>query len=186
MDLIKVIKTFPAQEACVEYLERLRWNGLPECPSCESHNVVKRNETDIGRIGRWNCHNCRATFKVTHGTLFHGTKIPLQKWFLAIALIANAKKSLSSCQLARDLGLKQKATWRIMMKIREEMAKGNVLLQGIVEADETYIGGRKRKDYSREDGEPRKRGRGTAKDAVLGAVARGGHVIAETRAECYW
>ena len=85
MDLIKVIEAFPTQEACVEYLERLRWNGIPECPSCESHNVVKRKETDIGRVGPWNCHNCRATFKVTQ--------------------------------------------WRVMMCIRSEMAKGNVLLQ---------------------------------------------------------
>ena len=92
--------------------------------------------------------------------------------------MANAKKSLSSCQLARDLDLKQKAAWGLMMKIRAEMAKGSVLLQGIIEADETYIGGRQRKDYSREAGEPRKRGPGTAKDVVLGAVARGGHVIA--------
>ena len=72
MDLIKVIETFPTQEACIEYLERLRWNGSPQCPSCESDNVVKRNETNIGRIGRWNCRDCRTTFKVTHGTLFHG------------------------------------------------------------------------------------------------------------------
>ena len=90
----------------------------------------------------------------------------------------NAKKSSFSCQLARDLGVKQKAAWRIMMCIRSEMAQENILLQGIIEADETYIGGKNRKDYSRENGEPRKRGRGTAKDAVLGAVARGGHVIA--------
>ena len=84
--------------------------------------------------------------------------------------MANAKKSLSSCQLARDLGLKQKAAWRMMKCIRTEMGKDNVLLQGIVEADETYIGRKSRKDYDKEEGEPRKRGRGTAKDAVIGAV----------------
>ena len=66
-----------------------------------------------------------------------------------------------------------------MMKIRMEMGKNNVILQGIIEADETYIGGKSRKDYDREDGEPKKRGRGTAKDVVLGAVARGGKVVAE-------
>ena len=91
----------------------------------------------------------------------------------------NAKKSLSSCQLARDLGLKQKACWRLMMVIRAEMGKDNVLLQGIVEADETYIGGKRKKNYDKEEGEPRKRGRGTAKDVVLGAVARGGKVVAK-------
>ena len=77
------------------------------------------------------------------------------------------------------LGLKQKAVWRMMMAIRAEMGKDNVILEGIVEADETYIGGKKRKDYDREDGEPRKRGRGTAKDAVFGAVARSGKVVAQ-------
>ena len=156
------------------------WNALDGEDRPNARIVsLQREEHDTGRIGRWNCYNCRTTFKVTHGTFFHGTKVPLQRWFLAIALMANAKKSLSSHQLTRDLGLNQKATWRIMMCIRAEMGKDNVLLQGIVEADETYIGGKNRKDYSREDGQPRKRGRGTAKDAVLGAVQRGGQVVAE-------
>ena len=185
MDLIKIMETFPMQEDCIAYLERLRWKpGLPECPQCESTHVRRRNENATGRIGRWNCHECKSTFKVTHGTLFHGTKIPLQKWFLAISLAislmeTNAKKSLSSRQLSRDIGLPQKACWRMMMAIRAEMGKDNVLLQGIVEADETYIGGKRKKDYDKEEGEPRKRGRGTAKDVVLGVVARGGKVVAE-------
>ena len=178
MDLVKVMETFPTQADCIEYLERLRWHGSPECPQCESTHVRRRNEQDTGRIGRWNCHECPTTFKVTHGTLFQGTKIPLQKWFLAISLMVNAKKSLSSCQLARDLGLKQKACWRMMMAIRAEMGKDNVLLQGIIEADETYIGGTGKKNYDKETGEP-KRGRGTAKSIVLGAVVRGGKVVAE-------
>lgn len=179
MDILSVIEAFPDQSACIEYLERIRWEGSPECPHCASTHIGKRNEHDTNKIGRYNCHDCHTTFKVTHGTLFHGTRIPLQKWFLAIAIICNAKKSLSSYQLSRDLGLTQKTTWRIMMCIRAEMGKDNVLLQGIIEADETYIGGKRRKDYSREDGEPRKRGRGTAKDAVLGAVQRGGQVVAQ-------
>ncbi len=179
MNLVEVMERFPDQEACISHLEQIRWEDKVVCPHCEGEHVRRRNERKIGRIGRWNCHDCRSTFKVTHGTIFHGTKTPLQKWFLAIALMANAKKSLSSCQLARDLGLKQKTCWRIMMTIRTEMAKGNPILEGIVEADETYIGGKRRKDYDREKGEPNKRGRGTAKDAVLGAVARGGKVVAE-------
>ena len=93
--------------------------------------------------------------------------------------MANAKKSLSSHQLSRDLGLPEKTAWRIMMKIRTEMGKNNCLLEGVIEADETYIGGKSRKDYNRENGEPKKRGRGTAKDVVLGAVKRGGQVVAK-------
>ena len=103
-------------------------------------------------------------FKITHGTIFQGAKIALQKWFLAIVVMVNAKKSLSSHQLARDLGLQQKACWRVMTCIQAEMAKKSVILEGIVEAGETYIGGRNRKDYSREDGQSRKHGRGTAKE----------------------
>ena len=112
--------------------------------------------------------------------MFHGTKIPLQKWFLAISLTVNAKKGLSSCQLERDLDLNQKTAWYILTRIRSEMTKkGNLLLQGIIEADETYIGGKPRKPNKREDFEPSKRGRGTDKTAVIGAVERGGKVVAQ-------
>ena len=94
-------------------------------------------------------------------------------------MILNAKKSLSSCQLARDLKLNQKTAWRIEMCIRSEMAKkGGALLQGIIEADETYIGGKPRKANKKEDREPAKRGRGTDKTAIIGAVQRGGQVVA--------
>ena len=120
------------------------------------------------------------SFKVTCGTVFHGAKIALQKWFLAISLIANAKKSLSSHQLARDLDLNQKTAWYMMVRIRAEMAKkGGALLEGIIEADETYIGGKPRKKNKRSDDEPAKRGRGTEKDAIIGAVQRGGKVVAQ-------
>ena len=120
------------------------------------------------------------SFKVTCGTVFHGAKIALQKWFLAISLIANAKKSLSSHQLARDLDLNQKTAWYMMVRIRAEMAKkGGALLEGIIEADETYIGGKPRKKNKRADDEPAKRGRGTDKDAIIGAVQRGGKVVAQ-------
>ena len=180
MDLLKVMERFPTQEACIEHLERIRWGDKPYCPHCSSTKVVRRTESEIGRIGRYECHDCRATFKVTQGTVFHGTKIPLQKWFIAIALIVNAKKSLSSHQLSRDLSLNQKSAWFMQTRIRSEMAKkGGALLQGIIEADETYIGGKPRKHGKYKDKEPAKRGRGTKKTPVIGVVERGGKVVAE-------
>ena len=105
--------------------------------------MVRKKEDGVGR---WNCNECNTSFKVTCGTVFHGTKIDLQKWFLAISLILNAKKGLSSHQLARDLGLNQKTAWYILTRIRAEMAnKTNpIVLQGIIEADETFIGGKPR------------------------------------------
>ena len=179
MDLLKVVERFPDQEACIAHLEKIRWKGKPKCPHCESKNVGRRNETKVGRIGRWNCHDCKVAFKVTCGTVFHGTKIALQKWFLAIALMMNAKKSLSSHQLARDLDLNQKTAWYILTRIRAELSKDSLLLNGIIEADETYIGGKPRKANKKEDREPAKRGRGTQKTAILGAVERGGKVVAQ-------
>ena len=181
MNLIEVMERFPNQETCIDHLERVRWRGTPVCPHCGSVDVIRKKESGEGRIGRWNCHDCNASFKVTQGTVFHGTKIPLQKWFLAIGLILNAKKGLSSYQLQRDLDLNQKTAWYILVRIRAEMLKKTnaLLLQGIIEADETYIGGRPRKENKKEDREPATRGRGTDKTAIIGAVERGGNVVAQ-------
>jgi len=185
MNLIEVMKQFPDQESCIAHLEKIRWKGKPTCPHCTCPDVYKRDhETETGRIGRWNCPECKATFKVTCKTLFHGAKIPLQKWFLAISLIASAKKGISSYQLARDLDLNQKTLWRMETCIRAEMAKkGGALLQGIIEADETYFGSKPRKENKKEDREPAKRGRGTEQTDILGAVERGGKVVAEVASE---
>ena len=98
---------------------------------------------------------------------------------MAIGLIVNAKKSLSSCQLARDLELNQKTAWYMQQRIRAAMASNHAqLLQGIIEADETYVGGRPRKGNKRDDDTPNKPGRGTKKTPVIGAVERGGNVTA--------
>ncbi len=182
MNLIDVMERFPDQETCISFLEHVRWNGNPKCPHCESRKLKRReHETETGRIGRWNCQDCKATFRVLHGTLFHGTKIPLQKWFLAISLIVNAKKSISSYQLQRDLNLNQKTAWFMRVRIQAEMAtkQGSILLKGIIEADEAYIGGKPRHENKKEDRISHPRGRGTTQTAVIGAVERGGQVVAE-------
>ena len=181
MNLIHVMERFPDQESCIEHLERVRWRGTPHCPHWGSVSIRCKKEDGEGRVGRWNCHDCKASFKVTHGTVFHGTKIPLQKWFLALSLVLNAKKGISSYQLQRDLDLNQKTAWFILVRIRAEMLKKTnaLLLQGIIEADETYIGGRPRRENKKEDRKPAKRGHGTSKTAVIGAVERGGKVVAQ-------
>ena len=94
--------------------------------------------------------------------------------------MANAKKSLSSYQLARDLDLTQPTALYMQARIRAAMAaEEHGLLQGIIEADETYIGGKPRKGNNRDDDTPNKRGRGTKKIPVIGAVERGGRVVAQ-------
>ena len=103
------MERFPTQETCIAYLESAKWGkNPPDCPHCGTTDVKKRTETETGRIGRWNCHDCQATFKVTHGTVFHGTKIALQKWFLAISLIANAKKSFVKLSVVARFRLESK------------------------------------------------------------------------------
>ena len=168
---------YPNQQACIAHLEWVRWGNKPACPYCGSLDVARKREGKL--IGRWNCHDCRDSFNVLAGTVMQKTKIPLVKWFAAIALIVNAKKSLSSCQLARDLEMNQGTAWYLMQRVRAAMAADQgPLLRGIVEADETYVGGRPRKRNRRQGGKPAKRGRGTEKTAVLGAVERGGRVRA--------
>ena len=177
MNLLAIFTRFPDHEACLEHLETTRWGDDPHCPHCGSIKVARK--ADGHRQGRWNCHDCKSSFNVLSGTVFEKTKIPLQKWFVAIGLMVNAKKSLSSHQLARDLDMNPKSAWFMQQRIRAEMAtEQGDMLQGIVEADETYVGGKPRKDNRRDDDKPNKRGRGTKKVPVLGAVERGGKVAA--------
>jgi transposase-like protein len=179
MNLLKIFKRFPDQEACIEHLESIRFGNTPYCPHCGSVNVARKADGD--RVGRWNCHGCKSSFNVLSGTIFEKTRVPLQKWFLAIGLMVNAKKSVSSPQLARDLDLTRQTALYVQKRIRAQMvADQGDLLQGIVEADETYVGGKPRKFNNKDLTPPPKnpRGRGTDKTPIIGAVERGGRVVA--------
>ena len=115
INLVTVFARYPDQEACIEFIECVRWNDEPHCPYCDSKHVACKGDSD--RIGRWNCHQCHSSFNVLSGTIFSKTKIPLQIWFVAICLIANTKKSLSSYQLSRDLDMNQKSAWNMQQRI---------------------------------------------------------------------
>ena len=173
MNLITIFSRFPDQEACIEHLEGVRWPTEAHCPHCASVHVARKADTD--RVGRWNCHDCKSSFNVLSGTIFQKTKVPLQKWFLAIGLMVNAKKSLSSWQLSRDLDVSQPTALFMQQRIRAAMAADQApLLQGIVEADETYVGGKPRYRLK-----TNKRGRGTDKTPIIGAIERNGKVAAQ-------
>lgn len=182
MNLLTIFSRFPDQEACIEHLEKIRWADAPYCPLCGSTKVARK--ADSKRVGRWNCHDCQSSFNVLSGTIFEKTKLPLQKWFLAIGILVNAKKSVSSHQLARDLDLNQKSAWFMQQRIRAAMLTNEgELLQGIVEADETYVGGKRRRPNRRDDDNGTGKsggftGRKTKKVPVAGAVERGGRVVA--------
>lgn len=180
MNIIEIFQSFQTQEQAIEHLEKVRWTGEPNCPYCGSVSVGRHASGDRS-MARWQCRDCSRAFAVTVGTLFHGTHIPLRNWFLVLALMLNAKKSASAYQIARDLGMRRPTVWSMMHRVRTAMAADpdqDRLLHGIVEADETYVGGKPRKGNKRDDDMPNKRGRGTNKVAVIGAVERGGRVVA--------
>ena len=185
MDLFEVFERFPTHRACIDHLESIRWPERAYCPLCGSFDVARKAEND--RVGRWNCHDCRSSFNVLSKTIFSKTKIPLQKWFLGLSLMIDAKKSLSSEQLARHLKLSPKSAWYMQVRIRAEMTnkQGEIMLHGIIEADETYVGGRPRKPNRREDDKgPKGRGPGgSTKTPVIGAVQRGGEVVAKVASD---
>ena len=177
MNIVKIYELFPASDDCISHIEKVRWGDTPTCPYCKSSNQTPLKSENK----RYHCNNCNTSFSVTVGTIFHHTHLPLQKWFIAISLVINAKKGLSARQLGRDLNINKDTAWRMAMKIHEAMSQfeQRKLLVGIVEADETYVGGKPRKDGPKNGNEPgckNKRGRGTKKTPVVGLVERGGNI----------
>jgi transposase-like protein len=175
MNIVKIYKLFPTEADCIAHIERVRWNGVPVCPYCHANKT-----SPMPSESRHHCNSCNTTFSVTVSTIFHHTHLPLQKWFLAISLVLNAKKGISARQLARDLEVNKNTGWYMGMRIRNAMFEQGELLKGIVEMDETYIGPRKpRKGNKRGEFEPPlKRGRGTKKIPVVGMIERGGRIVA--------
>lgn len=179
MNLLQLFTKFQDNQQAIEYLEQIRWSKEIICVYCNSNKTCKHKEQNKTR---WQCWNCKKSFSVTVGTIFHHSHVPLNKWFMLIALMLNAKKGLSSLQASRDLGIPQVTTWSMMHRIRNAMATDQGgLLKGIVEMDECYIGGKPRKENKKDDDDSKgnPRGRGTKKEAVVGAVERKGNVKVE-------
>jgi transposase-like protein len=128
MNITQVYKQFPTEESCIRRLEQVRWKGKPICPYCQhtNHSSMKDGL-------RYHCNNCNTSYSVTVGTIFHKTHVDLQKWFLAMAMIINALKSISVRQLARDIEVNKNTAWYMVMRIRQAMLTNGELLRGIVE-----------------------------------------------------
>ena len=152
LTIIEIFQTFQTQDQAIEYLESVRWHGEPTCPYCGADGVSRHASTDRKR-SRWQCHECRRAFSVTVGTIFHGTHVALRDWFILLALMLNAKKSVSSCQAARDLGMRRQTVWTMMHRIRIAMANDQEqasLFQGILETEKAYVGEQPRTDCERD------------------------------------
>lgn len=174
MNITEVYKKFPTHQSCIAHLEAVRWHSMPICPYCKS-----TKQTPLHKEYRYHCNNCNTSFSVTVGTIFHKTKLDLQKWFVSISLVLNAKKGISARQLGRDIGVTKDTAWFMLMRLRRAFADYGELLKGIVEADETYIGG-KNKNRHHDKKVKHAQGRNTAdKVAVFGMIERGGRVRAQ-------
>ncbi|MES2373781.1 MAG: IS1595 family transposase [Bacteroidota bacterium] len=146
--LQEVVIRFSDEKVCEAYLEQLRWNGKPECPHCGCSKVYKL--ASVKQPYKCGDRFCGKKFSVRIGLIFEATNIPLSKWFIAIYLVTNHKKGISSLQLGRDLNITQKSAWHMIMRIREMMrVKTAVKMDNLVEVDEVYIGGKMKNKHNK-------------------------------------
>lgn len=141
--IVEVYRRWPTRAACIAHLETVRWGESPTCPYCGAVAVSRHREQS--QLDRWQCQRCDKSFSVTVGTIFHNTHVDLQLWFLLISLMLSAKKGLSAMQAARDLEMRRPTVWSMMHRVRNALVDDGKLLAGIVEMDETYVGGKPRK-----------------------------------------
>lgn len=154
MNLLDIHRELNTEDKCLAFLEHMRWPGGVKCLACESlriTQVISKGKTNkkTGKTGPdrhlYQCNECRLQFTATTGTVYHDTHLPLTKWFFAIALITESKKGISANQLSRALGVQYRTAWYLAHRIRKAMAEANPpKLKGVVEVDETYIGGKQR------------------------------------------
>jgi transposase-like protein len=177
LNLVGLSKLFADEDAARDFLEMRLWPDGPVCPHCESteaYTLTARPDSKKPvRKGVYKCKKCRQQFTVRIGTIFEDSKIPLCKWLMALHLLTSSKKGISSLQIARELGITHKSAWFLTHRIREAMRTVSPPkpTKGIVEMDETYVGGKPTKFGA-------KRGRGTSKTPVVALIQRGGNVRA--------
>jgi hypothetical protein len=179
MNLIDVTRELGTDEECYSFLEKQRWPNGVRCAVCgcdRISRITRQTPSKNKRAQLYQClePTCKQQFSVTSGTIFHDSRTPLSKWFMAISLVVDAKKGLSAKQLQQHLGLGSYQTaWHMCHRIRRAMGEApgvDNMLRGIVELDETYIGGKSK----RRDGRARNQKPKTEKfDMVLGIRERG-------------
>lgn len=172
--VLRFYENFSDEDSCIRYLESVRWKNGVISPFDPESKVYKC------KGNRYRCRNTGKYFDVKTGTIFANSKIPLRYWFYAMFLFISHKRGISSCQLARDLGVMQKTAWTMLNKLRESMDMLNDgKLEGDVELDETFVGG-KNKNRHKDKKVEKCQGRSFKdKVPVLGMLQRDGSLVAK-------
>jgi transposase-like protein len=183
ISLVEFAAKFGTEEACIAHLQAARWPDGVRCVKCNGERISIYDTK--GKTGKkrhlYECMDCHYQFSVTVGTIFHDSHIGLTKWFIAIRLMVSAKKGISAKQLQRELAVSYETAWYMAHRIRVAMKEGAMLLTGIVEVDETYIGGKAKNRHVSKRGTGKGQGKGgggLGKIPVVGAVQRNGKVVA--------
>jgi len=127
--LEEIYKRFPTRQECLRFIEGIRWSHDPVCPHCGSDRI-----TPMSRESRYHCNGCNLSFSVTVKTLFHNTRIPLQKWFAAIALYVEEGQFCPVRQLAEMLEINKDSAWAMIGRIKEASREYSDLLSGVVKS----------------------------------------------------
>jgi transposase-like protein len=170
--LMEAIKFFSNPVVCFWFVAEMRWPDGVECPRCGGGGF-----SFLKTRMMFKCKTCTKQYSVKVGTIFEDSPIGLDKWLTAMWLISNAKNGVSSCEVARSIGVTQKSAWFMMHRIRRVMKTGSFIkMSGEVEVDETFIGGKARNMHTNVKAR-RITGTGTKdKTAVIGILERGGEV----------